>query len=333
MFDLKMNEPADYQLLFEHAGVGLLELTYAGHIRRINPNGADFFGSTVEALTGQSVLSVTHPDDITRTLEALQQVLSGAVPLVVLEKRYVRTDGEIVWSRSRVSLLPQVNGPATSMIAVIADITELKRAQQALEALNLSLQATLEGGLLGLGIALEARDLETSGHTLRVIQHSMQLGQALGLSAEQLMELKHGASLHDLGKLTIPDTVLLKPGRLDADEWAVMQTHAHNGHEIAARIPTLSRPALDVIRHHHERWDGTGYPDGLAGQEIPLLARIFTVCDVYDALTNERPYKHAWTHEDAVREVGEHSGRQFDPQIVTAFLTLFAAGASTVHPV
>jgi PAS domain S-box-containing protein len=301
------HEMTDYQRLFEHAGVGLLELTFDGRVRRINPNGAEFFGSTVEALTGQSVLSVTHPDDILRTLDALQQVISGAVPLVVLEKRYIRADGEIVWSRSRVSLLPRVDGPATSMVAVIADITDLKRAQQALEALNLSLQATLEGGLLGLGVALEARDLETSGHTLRVMQHSMQLG---------------------LGKLTIPDTVLLKPGGLDADEWAVMQTHAHNGYEIASRIPTLSRPALDVIRHHHERWDGTGYPDRLAGQDIPLLARIFAVCDVYDALTSERPYKHAWTHEAALGEVRNQAGRQFDPHVVSAFLTLFPAQPS-----
>jgi PAS domain S-box-containing protein len=325
-----MNDLSDYQSLFEHAGVGLLELTFDGDIRRINPNGAAFFGSSVEALAGQSVLSVTHPDDISRTLEALQQVINGTTPLVVVEKRYIRADGEIVWSRSRVSLLPQQTGPATSMVAVIADITELKRAQQALEALNLSLQATLEGGLLGLGIALEARDLETSGHTLRVMQHSVQLGHALGLNPVKLTELKHGASLHDLGKLTIPDTVLLKPGRLDADEWAVMQTHAHNGYEIASRIPTLSRTALDVIRHHHERWDGTGYPDRLAGSAIPFLARIFAVCDVYDALTSERPYKQAWTHEAALNEVSVQSGRQFDPQVVAAFLTLFIPGSRDV---
>jgi len=320
----------DYHALFEHAGVGLLELTFNGHIRRINPNGAAFFGFSVEELIGLSVLSLTHPDDILRTVDALQHVIDATAPLVVLEKRYIRADGEIVWSRSRVSLLPQRIGPPTSMVAVIADITELKRAQEALETLNLSLQATLEGGLLGLGIALEARDLETSGHTVRVMQRSMQLGQALGLDAVQLTELKHGASLHDLGKLTIPDTVLLKPGRLTAEEWAIMQTHAHNGFQIASRIPTLSRAAMDVIRHHHERWDGTGYPDQLSGTVIPLLARIFAVCDVYDALTSKRPYKAAWTHEAALSELGEQSARQFDPEIVAVFLGLFNANPSSV---
>ncbi|AWN22247.1 PAS sensor protein [Deinococcus irradiatisoli] len=320
------SSPFDFQLLFEHAGVGLLEIGFDGCIRRINPNGAVFFGYAPEALIGQSVLSVTHADDIARTTDTLQQVVSGAVALAEVEKRYVRADGEIVWSRSRVSLLPRPNGPAESVIAVIADITELKRAQRDLEALNLSLQATLEGGLLGLGIALEARDLETSGHTQRVIHYSMQLGEALGLDPLMLSELKHGASLHDLGKLTIPDGVLLKTGRLDAEEWALMQTHAANGYEIAARIPTLPRPALDVIRHHHERWDGTGYPDRLADTEIPLLARIFAVCDVYDALTSERPYKRAWTSQAALDELRAQRGTQFDPQVVDAFLSLFTPG-------
>jgi len=331
LLSLDPDDLFDYHSLFEHAGVGLLELTFDGRIRRINPNGAAFFGTSVEALTGRSVLDLTHPDDVERTLDTLQHVINATVPLVVLEKRYIRTDGEVVWSRSRVSLLPQRTGPAISMVAVIADITELKRAQQALETLNLSLQATLEGGLLGLGIALEARDLETSGHTLRVMQLSMQLGQALDLDAVKLTELKHGASLHDLGKLTIPDTVLLKPGRLTPQEWTIMQTHAHNGYEIASRIPTLARAALDVIRHHHERWDGTGYPDRLAASAIPLLARIFAVCDVYDALTSERPYKHAWTHEAALNELRAQSARQFDPQVVAAFLTLVVADPNEFH--
>ncbi|UBV44383.1 HD-GYP domain-containing protein (plasmid) [Deinococcus taeanensis] len=317
-------DSVDYQLLFECAGAGLVEIDFGGHIRRINPDGAGFFGQTADALKGQSVLDLTYAEDIPRTTEALEQVIRGVVSMAVLEKRYVRADGELLWSRSRVSLLPKRTGPADSVVAVIADITELKRAQQALEALNLSLQATLEGGLLGLGMALEARDLETSGHTLRVMRRSVHLGRALGLDEETLTGLKHGASLHDLGKLTIPDAVLLKPGRLTATEWAIMQRHVQNGYDIAARIPTLSPSALEVVRHHHERWDGTGYPDRREGADIPLLARIFAVCDVYDALTSERPYKRAWPHQRALDEVRAQGGRQFDPQIVDAFLSLDA---------
>ena len=185
-----------------------------------------------------------------------------------------------------------------------------------------SVRQTLEGGLLGLGVALEARDLETKGHTERVVQLCSALGRALGLEANLIDELRQGAYLHDIGKLSIPDQILLKPGPLTADEWKIMQLHAATGAAIAAHIPNLSAGALAVIHSHHERWDGTGYPATLAGEEIPFLARIFTVCDVYDALTSERPYKRAWTVEETRTELLSQAGRQFDPPIVMAFLQM-----------
>ncbi|BDP42665.1 hypothetical protein DAETH_26340 [Deinococcus aetherius] len=188
-------------------------------------------------------------------------------------------------------------------------------------------QATLEHGLLALGVALEARDLETHGHTERVVRLALRLGRALGLSCPDLEALRQGACLHDLGKLAIPDRILRKPGGLDADEWAVMQTHAAVGAGIAARIPNLEPGVLEVIRHHHERWDGAGYPGGLAGEAIPLLARVFAVCDVYDALTSERPYKEAWTPGRARAELQAQAGRQFDPGVVTAFLRVLRGEA------
>ena len=315
---------SDYRPLFDHAGVGLLELSFDGRVLLINRCGADFFACAPEALLGRNVADFTHPADIPKTHEAFRSVMRGDVVTATLEKRYLRADGRVVWSRSRLSLLKDTAGHAHSLVAVIADITELKQAQADLEAMNEHLQATLQGGLLGLGVALEARDLETSGHTERVVALSTELGRALGLSAGGIRELQQGAYLHDLGKLMVPDAVLLKPGKLDAAEWQLMMAHATNGHAIAAKIPTLSSAALDVIRHHHERWDGSGYPDRLRGDDIPLLARIFTVADVYDALLSERPYKRAWTREEAVREIREQAGRQFDPAVVEAFTTLAA---------
>jgi putative nucleotidyltransferase with HDIG domain len=214
-------------------------------------------------------------------------------------------------------------------VAVIADITELKQIQLNLRQANDQLRATLAGSLLGMGLALEARDLETSGHTRRVATLSVHMAQGLSLQPEKIEELQHGAYLHDIGKLTIPDAVLTKPGSLDAEEWRLMKTHATAGYEIASQMPTLARSALLVIRHHHERWDGSGYPDGLAGEGIPLLARIFAVCDVYDALTNKRPYKPAWTHEQAVAELVTQAGHQFDPRLVATFVNLVPASART----
>ncbi|UQN09350.1 HD domain-containing phosphohydrolase [Deinococcus sp. QL22] len=314
--------PRNYQLLFEHAGVGIIELMFDGTILVSNPSAALLFGYSTEQLTSMNVLDITHPDDIHKTTQALEQVINGEVAVAVVEKRYFRADGSIVWSRSRVSLLRDDCGQAHSCVAVIADITELKEIQFSLRQANDHLHETLAASLLSLGLVLEARDLETSGHTQRVVALSAQLAQAFGLPVGEVEELKQGAYLHDIGKLTIPDAVLTKPASLDDDEWILMKKHAPAGHALASMMPTLSRQALLVIRHHHERWDGSGYPDGLAGEEIPLLARIFTVCDVYDALRSERPYKRAWTHEQAVAELLAEREKKFDPKVVATFIEL-----------
>ena len=213
------------------------------------------------------------------------------------------------------SITPQVRRMTETTALRLGHVLDLERTVQ-------DVRATLEGGLLGLGAALEARDLETGGHTRRVVEHATKLGETLGLPDDVLNDLRQGAYLHDIGKLVIPDAILLKPGKLTAEEWEVMKTHSCKGYDIARSIPTLTEGALDVIRSHHERWDGTGYPDALKKEAIPLPARIFAVCDVYDALTSDRPYKKTWSHQDAALEIGAQSGRQFDPQVVRAFLVL-----------
>ena len=179
-----------------------------------------------------------------------------------------------------------------------------------------------DAALLTLGVALEARDMETQGHTQRVIDLSAALGATLKLGPSALRLLRQGAALHDLGKLMIPDGILLKAGPLTQEERADMQTHAAHGAALAAQLPELSPGVLEIIHSHHERWDGRGYPCGLSGEDIPLLARIFSVCDVYDALTSDRPYKRAWPPEDARREIAAQAGAQFDPTVVAAFLAL-----------
>ncbi len=184
---------------------------------------------------------------------------------------------------------------------------------------------TREGALFALGVALEARDHETQGHTQRVVQLSGALGEALGLTTHELEALRQGAYLHDLGKLQVPDSILLKPGKLTDEEMQTIRAHANIGAKLAAYLPGLEPRALEVIRSHHERWDGRGYPDGLYGERIPRLARIFAVCDVYDALTSERPYKKAWTHHAALQEVQAQSGHHFDPEVVAAFVKLLPA--------
>ncbi|MEF2278505.1 HD domain-containing phosphohydrolase [Deinococcus sp. YIM 134068] len=206
------------------------------------------------------------------------------------------------------------------MLAAAALAARERRGREAARVLELA--AAREGTLLALGVALETRDLETSGHTERVVRLARALGRALGLSGGELEALTQGAYLHDLGKLAISDTILRKPGKLTPEEFTLMKTHATHGHEIAQRLPNLAPGALDVVLHHHEKWNGGGYPFGLSGADIPLLARIFAVCDVYDALTSERPYKRAWTHGAAVAEIVASAGGHFDPRVVRAFAAL-----------
>ncbi|WP_407543063.1 diguanylate cyclase (plasmid) [Deinococcus radiomollis] len=158
-------------------------------------------------------------------------------------------------------------------------ITPQIRRMTEITALRLGHVLDLERTERNVRAALEARDLETGGHTRRVVEHATKLGETLGLPSGQLEDLRQGAYLHDIGKLVIPDAILLKPGKLTPNECEIMKTHASEGHTIAMSIPTLTPGALDVIRHHHERWDGAGNPDALSGTAIPLNARIFSVCD------------------------------------------------------
>jgi hypothetical protein len=166
---------------------------------------------------------------------------------------------------------------------------------------------------------LEYRDKETEGHSRRLVELSTRLGQALGLSTEEIDHLRRGALLHDIGKLAIPDEILLKPGALNDAERRMMEQHPAYARQMLAQVVFL-QPSVDVAYSHHERWDGLGYPQGLKGKEIPLSARIFTVVDQWDALTSDRPYRQAWTREKVIAYFREYAGKIYDPEIVDVFL-------------
>lgn len=180
-----------------------------------------------------------------------------------------------------------------------------------------------DDAIRALGSAVENRDMSVKEHLERVTELAEQLGRALGLDGPTLAALRRGAYLHDLGKLATPDLILHKPGSLTLSERAVMQQHAEAGHRVAQQLAFLPQAALDVVLYHHERWDGLGYPQGLEDEAIPLTARIFAVCDVYDALTSTRPYKPAWSQAEALAEIASQAGKHFDPQVVEAFPKLF----------
>ena len=173
-----------------------------------------------------------------------------------------------------------------------------------------------------LAQAVEQRDLHTATHCERLAFISVALGMVAGLEQNHLLTLYRGGYMHDIGKVGIPDSILFKRGKLTPEEWEIMQSHTTRGVEICRHLHSLA-PVVPVIRHHHERWDGSGYPDGLAGEQIPFLARLLQIGDIYDALTTSRPYKDAISAPKAVRIIKEETARGWrDPQIVELFLKL-----------
>lgn len=180
-------------------------------------------------------------------------------------------------------------------------------------------RAQHEAVLRSLGLALEYRDYETKGHTDRVVAMSVAFGHVLELEDRALQAIRWGAYLHDLGKVAMPDQILLKPGRLDPEERAVIERHTLIGEEMCRDIPFLDDATRAIVRNHHERWDGKGYPDSKIGEDTLLYARMFSLVDVYDALTSERPYKRAWTVDDTLTEIRGQAGAQFDPSLIAPF--------------
>lgn len=193
----------------------------------------------------------------------------------------------------------------------------LLQIQNKEEILQISNELTLES----LAKVLEYRDLETKNHSSRVVEMSVKLAWEVGLRDEELNTIKRGALIHDIGKLAIPDSILQKPGKLSEEEWAIMKTHPAKAVEILETIPIL-KFALEIPYCHHENWDGTGYPRGLAGEQIPLYARIFTIIDQWEALTDDRVYRKAWPYEKVISYIKDNTGRIYDPQIANTFLQL-----------
>ena len=214
------------------------------------------------------------------------------------------------------------------LLARLHGLTRLNRYRQIaeqrreLERLHDELLTSYDKTIQGWSQALDLRDKETEGHTLRVTEKTLRLARLVGIDGDELKHIWRGALLHDVGKLGIPDSVLLKNDKLTEDEWKVMRQHPVLAFEWLSSIDYL-RSALDIPYCHHEKWDGTGYPRGLKGEEIPMAARLFAIIDVWDALTSDRPYRKAMEPSEALQYIMSQSGRHFDPQIVELFFKHF----------
>jgi putative nucleotidyltransferase with HDIG domain len=206
-------------------------------------------------------------------------------------------------------------------IDLIRKNKKLEQQAKLLEGLLRDLRESYEATLDAMVSAIESRDCETKHHCRRVQAYAVLLGQRLGLQPEQLVDISYGALLHDVGKIGVPDAILLKPGKLTEQEWEVMRGHTKLGYNIISKIKFL-KGASEIVLHHHERWDGKGYPHGTAAGAIPLGARIFSIIDTLDAITSKRPYKEALPIQVARDEIRRCAGTQFDPALVEVFLKI-----------
>lgn len=194
-------------------------------------------------------------------------------------------------------------------------VQERAKLQEAHGQLLSAYEATIEGW----SRAMDLRDRETEGHSHRVAELTVELAVKYGMNQNEITHIRRGALLHDMGKLGVPDHILHKPGSLTEEEWVIMKKHPQFAYDMLYQIEYL-RPALDIPHYHHEKWDGTGYPAGLKGEGIPIPARLFAIMDVWDALTSDRPYRSAWSREDALNYIKEQSGKHFDPKVVELFI-------------
>ncbi len=190
-----------------------------------------------------------------------------------------------------------------------------------LQKSNIELSLAYDAAIEGLSRALDLRDKETREHTVHVADITVKLAARLGIEQSALVHIRRGAILHDIGKLAIPDQILFKPGPLAAEEWEIMYRHPNIAVELLSPVSYLE-PALEIPHWHHEKWNGSGYPDGLGGEDIPFAARLFALADVYDALLSNRPFRSAWSKEDTIRYMEGESGKHFDPKLLSKFLDL-----------
>lgn len=317
--------------------------SFDGIFTRVNPAWTRTLGYAREDLLERPFLDFVHPDDREATIAEAERQTQAGLEVLHFENRYRHADGSYRWLEWSSRPDPE----RRELIAVAREVTARKEAeetvrryQERLEAEVQERTAQLEEARLEilrrLALAAEYRDDETYEHTERVAETAASLLRALGGGPEEVGLMRLAAPLHDIGKLGISDLILLKPGRLTPEEFARMKTHTRLGAQIlsGSRSQVL-RLAEEIALTHHEWWDGSGYPRGLSGAEIPLAGRIVALADVFDALTHRRPYKEPWPVERALEEVRSLSGTHFDPTIVDAFMKLdpraLARGDRTRH--
>jgi PAS domain S-box-containing protein/putative nucleotidyltransferase with HDIG domain len=314
-----LESESQFRLLAENASDMISRHGVDGLFIYISPACENILGYKPEELVGSTFFHLVHPEDLPAITKLISEYDGGQKTTTITYRARHKNTQDIWLETSARAILDRKDGSVVEIQATSRDITDRKNAERELQNAHDNLQEAYERTIEGWVRALDLRDRETEGHTQRVTELTLKVAQKLGLADEDLVHIRRGALLHDMGKMAIPDEILQKPGPLNEAEWEKMRRHPLYAHEMLSPI-TYLHPALDIPLSHHERWDGSGYPRGLKGTEIPLTARLFAVVDVWDALSTDRPYRKRLPREEVVKYLTEKSGVLFDPELVEVFL-------------
>jgi PAS domain S-box-containing protein/putative nucleotidyltransferase with HDIG domain len=302
----------------------IIVMTAEGKVTYESPSATRILGYRPGTLLEHLPEDFIHPDDQTVVFAALNELLHKYEIENTIEFRARHANNTWIYLEALGTNLldhPGVNG----IVITLRDISERKRSEVALQSAHDDLIQAYEATIEGWSRALDLRDHETEGHTQRVAEKTLKLARAVGIPEVELLHIRRGALLHDIGKMAIPDEILLKPDKLTEAEWIEMRRHPQYAYDMLHPIAYL-HPALDIPLCHHEKWNGTGYPRQLKGEAIPLSARLFAVVDVWDALCSDRPYRKSCPESEAYAYIRDQAGEHFDPAIVQIFLELTDQG-------
>jgi PAS domain S-box-containing protein len=318
-----LESEAQFRLLAENASDMISRLSVEGHMLYVSPACEIILGYSPEELTGTVNYDYIHEEDraVVKNLFSTNRYDST----YTISYRVLHKKGHYVWLESSARAILDRNTDSIIEIQTASrDITERKKAEKALQDAHDHLQEAYQRTIEGWVRALDLRDRETEGHTQRVTELTIRVARTLGFTEEELTHIRRGALLHDMGKMAIPDEILQKPGPLNETEWEKMRLHPIYAYEMLSPISYL-HPALEIPYCHHERWDGSGYPRGLKGEEIPLIARLFAIVDVWDALCSDRPYRKQLPKAEVMKYLRDKSGELFEPRLVDVFLAVVEA--------
>ncbi len=311
-----------FKQAFESASIGIILIARNGRVLKANASSTTISGYSEAELVGTQFQKFLASESVAPLMLLFGQMLSGEREMVRTEARIVGKDGRPVWVRVNAARVADRLGKLRHLVVQVEDISEFKASGERVRQYMEQLEETMTGTIRAVSTMVEIRDPYTAGHELRVGKLAAAIGDEMGLDAERCRGLDIAGSLHDIGKISVPAEILSKPTRLQPAEYEIVKTHAQSGYDILKDI-RFPWPIAEVARQHHERIDGSGYPQGLKGEQIILEARILGVADVVESMGSHRPYRPARGIDAALEEIAAGRGKLYEPDVVDACLRLF----------